>query len=212
MNLEKINIKEHFSMEEWDTRAVAREKLYKNMAKIMHETKKPFMQDCEIEAFEKVLLGLNEKYLDILEWGSGYSTVYFSEFLVDNDIDYKWDSLEIDVRWYIEIVKLGLEYTKIDIHLFDEEILRIDDRRCLRRFQMNEYVKFPSRLEKKFDLIFIDGSKRVRCLKEATKLLNPDGVVLLHDAQRPEYKEGMDLYDGKILAGTLWLGKLKKSQ
>ncbi len=211
MDLGKINIKEHFTEEEWNKRLEAREKLYRNMAKIMNNTMKPFLQDCEIKAFEKVLIEDSLYHVSVLEWGSGYSTKYFTDFLEKEGITYNWDSLEIDVRWYIEVLKLGLS-PNVRVHLFDEEILRIDDRRCLPRFQMNEYVKFPSRLGKKFDLIFIDGSKRVRCLKEATKLLKPDGVVLLHDAQRPYYKEGMDLYDGKMLAGTLWIGRLKKSQ
>jgi len=210
MNLDKINIKEHFTDEEWNEKERKREKLYKNMAKIMNKRKLPFMELEEIEAFKNVLLNIGD-YLNILEWGSGYSTKYFSDLLDIGSVKFKWDSLEIDVRWYVEVLKLDLS-PNVKVHLFDEEIMRVDDRRALRRFQMNEYVKFPSRLGKRFDIIFIDGSKRNRCLEEAIDLLKPNGVVLLHDAQREYYKEGMDLYNGKFLAKTLWIGKSKKFQ
>jgi sialidase-1 len=37
----------------------------------------------------------------------------------------------------------------------------------------------------KFDLIFIDGRARVECAKVAVELLNPNGVILIHDYRNP---------------------------
>jgi len=47
----------------------------------------------------------------------------------------------------------------------------------------------------KFDLIFVDGRERVRCLQTAFKRLKPNGIVLLHDANRTYYEEGIRLFD-----------------
>ena len=173
--------------------------------------KKPFMEDDDIAEFEKEMLGLGKKkgHIDVLEWGSGYSTKYFPDLLVKNKIKFTWDSIEYDVRWMGALKKLKFP-KNVKLYLFDEEILRIDDRRALRGYQMDDYVNFPATLGKKYDLIFVDGTKRVRCMKKALSLLKPDGIVILHDAHRVTYTEGMNLYNGKRLTHTLWLGKLKK--
>ena len=45
-----------------------------------------------------------------------------------------------------------------------------------------------------FDLIFVNGACRVECLLVATKILNPGGVVILHNADRISYSTGIELY------------------
>ena len=45
-----------------------------------------------------------------------------------------------------------------------------------------------------FDLIFIDGRFRRRCLLAARDSLAPKGVVILHDAQRPHYHDALSAY------------------
>ncbi len=172
---------------------------------------KPFMEDDDIEAFEREMLELGKRkgHIDVLEWGSGYSTKYFPDLLVKNKIKFTWDSIEYDVRWMEALDKLTFPKS-VKLYLFDEEILRIDDRRALRGYPMDDYVNFPATLGKKYDLIFVDGTKRVRCMKKALNLLEPDGIVILHDAHRVAYIEGMNLYNGKRLTHMLWLGKLKQ--
>jgi len=175
------------------------------------DAKVPFMEDACIEAFEKEMLriGKEKGNIDVLEWGSGTSTKHFPDLLEKNGIKFTWDSIEYDIRWYDALKKLTFP-KGVKMYLFDEEILRIDDRRALRGFPMDKYVNFPDTLNKKYDLIFVDGTKRVRCMKKALKLLKPDGVVILHDAHRVAYTEGINLYNGKRLTHMLWLGKLKQ--
>ncbi len=144
-----------------------------------------------------------------MEWGTGYSTKYYPDILKEKGIKFIWDSIEYDVRWSDAIANLDLS-EGVTIYLFDEPILRIDDRRALRGFEMNDYVKFPLRLKRKYDLIFIDGTKRVRCMEIALKILKKDGIVILHDAQRVSYNDGVKLYNGKKLSHKLWLGKLRQ--
>lgn len=47
----------------------------------------------------------------------------------------------------------------------------------------------------KFDLIFVDGRERVKCLKTAFKRVNFDGVVLVHDSNRARYQPGIRLFN-----------------
>ena len=49
----------------------------------------------------------------------------------------------------------------------------------------NDYINFPKALNKKFDLIFIDGRARVECAKIAVSLLKENGVILIHDYRNP---------------------------
>lgn len=50
----------------------------------------------------------------------------------------------------------------------------------------------------KYDLIFIDGTARVNCLMLAPFRLRKDGIVILHDAERPEYKQAIGIYEFKF--------------
>lgn len=54
--------------------------------------------------------------------------------------------------------------------------------------QMELYPETPGRLDK-YDLIFVDGKEREKCLYVSRSRLNENGVVILHDAERPNYQE-----------------------
>ncbi len=58
---------------------------------------------------------------------------------------------------------------------------------------MERYPFFVGK-EYVYDLIFIDGREREKCLVEAQRRLNVDGVAMIHDAERPQYKPFIDLY------------------
>lgn len=58
---------------------------------------------------------------------------------------------------------------------------------------LEAYPETPGRCEK-YDLIFVDGRERESCLYVARGRLNPGGVVMLHDAERPIYKQMIDSY------------------
>ena len=206
--MEPNNIRKQFDAKEWEDFETRRNGFYVNMIRTMHKTKKPFMTDEETAETEKLFLRLGKKHLDVLEWGAGYSTKYFPDFLAKNGITFTWEAIEADVSWYIPIIELGL-HRNVRVHLFDEEIFRIDDRRTVERnFDMNEYVSFPRKLGFEYDVIIVDGMKRPRCLVEATHLLKEGGVVIVHDAHRLSYQDSYKLYKGKFLLKTLWVGRL----
>ena len=44
----------------------------------------------------------------------------------------------------------------------------------------------------KFDIVFVDGRDRARCLQNCLSALKEDGVVILDNAERQYYKAGTD--------------------
>ena len=54
------------------------------------EKYKPKMSKKEILYIEGLLLSFGNKNIEVLEWGSGSSTVYFPHFLSTQDIEYEW--------------------------------------------------------------------------------------------------------------------------
>jgi hypothetical protein len=57
-----------------------------------------------------------------------------------------------------------------------------------------EYVDRPKELGGQFDVLFIDGRFRRRCLQVAAEAVSPKGIVILHDAGRAHYHSALDLY------------------
>jgi hypothetical protein len=82
------------------------------------------------------------------------------------------------------------------------------------------YVDYPRRLGKKFDVIIVDARFRRRCIQAAREALQTDGVVVLHDAHKKQYHDGLELYPYRrfIDSGTwyplqdesnqMWVGSL----
>jgi len=171
---------------------------------------KPWMKESEIKSLEKILLGLAKKPgpLRILEWGSGGSTAYFTDFLKRHGISYKWLSLEYNKKWHDEIRRLKSADPDTKIVLFDAR----NDELKQRRTNMDDYVAYPKTLGVKYDFILVDGRKRRRCLVEASSLIFPDGAVILHDAERKYYHCAFPLYPySRFLKTSLWMGKISRT-
>lgn len=119
---------------------------------------------------------------NILEWGPGYSTKMFLDLCPEARIASVEHSEEWANKWKKEIQHKNLSIILIEAPEDD----RTDER-------WNNYTN-PLKTSK-FDLIFVDGRERVRCLKSALNMVKPNGVVILHDGEREEYREGTRLYD-----------------
>lgn len=162
------------------------------------------MTQAEVSAIEHILLS-KKPHADVLEWGTGGSTVHFTRFLREHGISYTWTGVEYNKRWH-ERVRTALEGDPdVHIELFDVG----NDENKQRDIPMDEYVAYPATLGKKFDVIIVDGRKRRRCLLEAAKLLKPGGVALLHDARRSHYHCAFAAYpDSRIVLWSgLWQGR-----
>jgi hypothetical protein len=114
------------------------------------------------------LNNINFTEKSILEYGSGNSSIFWSN--KSRDVL----SIEHDREWY-EKVKLSLN----------------DNQTLLLKENNNEYEKSIIKLDKEFDVIIIDGIRRVECAREIEKYLNKKSnegyLVILDNSDR--YKE-----------------------
>lgn len=53
--------------------------------------------------------------------------------------------------------------------------------------RVHSYYVYRSVFDAPYDLIFIDGRRRVECCMFGLEMISPHGVLILHDAQRPHY-------------------------
>ncbi len=49
-----------------------------------------------------------------------------------------------------------------------------------------------------YDLVFVDGRERARCLAFANRIIYPDGIIMLHDAKREKYQDAINKFKFKI--------------
>ncbi len=160
---------------------------------------KPWMQDDQIELVERILLSFGKRKLNILEWGSGGSTLYFSQLLEKHGIDYEWISVEHSSKWYNQFIG-KVPQGKIKV------ILKKQKAGNPATINLDHYVHYPRELTNKnkppqfFDFILVDGRARARCLVEAKFLVKPDGIIMLHDAEREKYHYVFPLFEnGKFI-------------
>lgn len=122
----------------------------------------------------------------VLEWGSGYSTKFFAPYASE------WVAVEHEKSWAQTVKNWNIPNVKVVVADRDTDAY------------YNQ--------EGKYDVIFVDGRNRRKCLIKAKELLNPGGVVFLHDANREYYHSGFEGYNWKILnenVPALWMGTLE---
>jgi precorrin-6B methylase 2 len=127
------------------------------------------------------------KDIKVFEYGSGNSTL-FLESRVKNI-----KSVEHDKTWY----------NKMKQNLKNAQLIYKD--------LEDKYEEIILEMNDNFDLIIIDGRKRVKCIKNSIHKLNYNGVIILDDSQRDYYKEGIKflenngfkhIYFSGVSAGT----------
>ena len=151
------------------------------------------------------------KGIKIFEWGSGFSTLYYASYLRKKGTRFEWDSIDNNRLWY-EKVKAKVQIASLDhnvaLHLREFKPFwekpewgpvpppcgvfspKTETERA--------YVRFPKKLKENFDLIIIDARFRRHCVQTAKEVLASDGVVVMHDAQKPHYHMGLDQFRHSI--------------
>ena len=111
------------------------------------------------------------KSQDIFEYGAGNSTLWYSK-KVSSVI-----SVEHDNKWY-EKIKNNIPD---NVMIYHKELV-----------YNGGYCSFPNTLNKKFDFIIVDGRDRVNCMKNTLLSLKENGIIILDDSEREQYKEGIE--------------------
>jgi len=111
------------------------------------------------------------KNLILFEFGSGNSTLFFSDKVR------KVISIEHNKEWY-QIVNIS-KPSNVELILTKSE-------------KVNDYQNYFSVLNNKVDIIIVDGLHRNECLIKACEKLSERGVIILDDSERVEYSRGMN--------------------
>ena len=115
------------------------------------------------------------KEMNVFEYGSGNSTIWFSErvsFIT---------SVEHNKGWYDKVKK----ELPSNVSLVYKEI------------QNNCYANEVSSSGNKYDFIIIDGVDRNNCVYACINHLTPTGVIIYDNSQRDEYKESINFLISK---------------
>lgn len=185
----------------------------------MMHNKYPYMQKKEVEIVEEILSRLQPS--NSLEWGAGYSTIYFAKFLPKGA---NWISIEHDKDWAHKVSGLLMSNPIFYIiNIFKNKhikILHISPNNSSwsnlngegSYSEFKDYIEYPDKLNF-FDFILIDGRARKDCLIKAHEIVKDKGVVILHDANRKYYHEPFALFKHQMLflddgedGGGLWVG------
>lgn len=140
-------------------------------------SKKPMMADHEIELIDSLLAKKKPKYC--LEWGAGMSTLYFPK---KHKFIRQWIAVEENGH-YVDYLRETLPRNAFVVWE-----------------PLNEWYIDSVKHSRTFDFILVDGYDRARCIEIGTEMLTEDGILLLHDSGRAEYKEVIMLNNGKKLS------------
>lgn len=134
-----------------------------------------------------------------VEWGSGGSTLAILDAAPRIE---RYVSIEHDPAWHGRVASLARD-PRLSLHLVEPDealTLKAPSREQVIAWEataeqdeavMQRYVRFAASLGGAFDFALVDGRARRFCLATGYELLRPGGVVVLHDAQRPQYHDAL---------------------
>lgn len=107
---------------------------------------------------------------NIFEFGSGNSTLFYAKRAG------RVVSVEHDKAWFDKI----FEGKPANSELVFCEL--VDDGR---------YCRMAGNFDEKFQIIIVDGRDRSNCCKQSLSALSEDGVLILDDSERPQYRDAI---------------------
>ncbi len=158
----------------------------------------PLMKPREVEVIMDLLWRLRPRR--ILEWGSGYGTLYFTRRYSEFDA---WLSVEHSGEWAGRIRHLNTD-SRV-------EIVSVET-----GDGFSDYVDYPA-TRGPFDLVLVDGRARRACLDRAPHYLTGRGCLILHDAGRAQYQPLPSCFKDSCLCedyrdeGGLWVASQEQA-
>jgi hypothetical protein len=110
------------------------------------------------------------KGISVFEYGTGYSTLWWSRRASEVI------GCEHDHAWFQRIAELAPSNVKITHRALDDG-----------------YARSAVDTGRKFDVIAIDGRRRVECARNAVHALSDDGIIVWDNSDRDKYNEGYDI-------------------
>lgn len=117
-----------------------------------------------------------KKDMQVFEYGSGYSSLFFADKVESVT------AIEYSNEWFEKISNFANQVDNLEI-LFSP----LDENYPLSIVNQN-----PEK--KNYDVVIIDGRKRVKCARNALPFLKDNGVLILDDSDRTYYSGIFDFY------------------
>jgi hypothetical protein len=159
----------------------------------------PAMWLAEIDYVERALRDEARRRgrLCVVEWGAGDGALHFARHLRTQCIPFHWDAVESYTPAYLRLSERiqaeGLG-DAVQLHLCNGSF---EDRAWLReRAQMREFIELPLHRGCAYDVALVGGEKRAACLEMAARVLQPGGLAILRDAERPDAHAAFRHYRG----------------
>ena len=128
----------------------------------------------------------------VFEYGPGASTIWLSKrckkiYYVEHDESFfnylsKLTKNYKNIKGYFEKPKKSKKITKYPISRHKD----------YKNLDFSNYVNKIRAINKKFDLIIIDGRSRTYCLKESLKHLKENGLIVFDNTLRKRYQESFE--------------------
>lgn len=126
---------------------------------------------------------------NMLEWGSGGSTLYFLQNLKPNQ---HLTSVEHHKQWYEQVKTNTTQYKNHTYHLIQGSVVGQNATPMEETpAGLGKYVSFN--IPEEVDTVLIDGVARSTCIL-MTYIKRPDITVFVHDVKRDWYDYAMKLY------------------
>jgi precorrin-6B methylase 2 len=117
------------------------------------------------------------KEMNLFEYGSGFSTEFYAK-KVDNVVSIEHDEIWFDIISKQVASNCVLKYKKYSVHQ-----------------RGGEYSKAILDDNIKYSVIVVDGRDRVNCIKNSISSLKDDGVCILDDSSRENYKSAFEFME-----------------
>lgn len=204
--------KDGYNNKRWVIAALLSQLYRENRDKFIHKVfkkkpPKPLMKYREIEIIMEILESL--KPARALEWGAGYSTLYFPQIAGKET---KWFSIEHNRDWAKRVREMN-HNRNVEIFQVDpDKFPWTDEFKDGAYSDLKGYIEFADRFGK-LDFIFIDGRARKEAVVKAYGIVKDEGIVVLHDANRTHYHKHFNSFkyqalftDKRRSGGGIWVG------
>ena len=145
----------------------------------------PWMTYPAIEFLQKTI----NKNHKIFEFGCGSSTLFFAKNAG------KTCGIETNPKW-LEFIN-----SKLDEQSLSAQIELMED-----GIDNENYEVFPKNFDEKFDFIIIDSIKRFFVAQNSINFIKDDGIIILDDSQRENYKKIFDFFENNGFKKTDFIG------
>jgi len=159
-----------------------------------------------LEEFHRLIANYSTQHVRaVLEWGSGSTTKVLYQFCKERNAEVLLtiDDNQAYLQAFVEVLPKDPIIMAKSLGLTGP---------CASQSDAGfNYSCFPLSLRRKFDVIFVDGRRRMECMLVAAVLSHEETIVLLHDYRRQRYQYISFLFDIIHEGEQFRLFKLKKS-